>query len=235
MAKVPNAVEILPKIWTAWVGRTSVTDNRHTTDTQTTDGRAIASSEREREFTWVHVRYKPVRFLTGLLNSKNSLFETTCMWQNISVLTIYCTAKNRSAEYIFTTGRESSRGTVREMPDKSLRRRCKLEMRRTIKSYTYVRCNVSLNGHRLARWSTWLRRLFLLFLFLFRCPNHLCHRAVFTTLSRSSSLPWCSVVSPVKSPSPVRIPLVNIPRDHVVFFFYIVVFCIKALRLKSTR
>jgi len=157
--------------------------------------------------------------LTGLLNSKNSLFETTCMWQNISVLTIYCTAKNRSAEYIFTTGRESSRGTVREMPDKSLRRRCKLEMRRTIKSYTYVRCNVSLNGHRLARWSTWLRRLFLLFLFLFRCPNHLCHRAVFTTLSRSSSLPWCSVVSPVKSPSPVRIPLVNIPRDHVVFFF----------------
>jgi len=30
MAKVPNAVEILPKIWTAWVGRTNVTDRRQT-------------------------------------------------------------------------------------------------------------------------------------------------------------------------------------------------------------
>jgi len=30
MAKVPNAVEILPKIWTAWVGHTSVTDDRQT-------------------------------------------------------------------------------------------------------------------------------------------------------------------------------------------------------------
>jgi len=29
-AKVHNAVEILPKIWTAWVGRTSVTDDRQT-------------------------------------------------------------------------------------------------------------------------------------------------------------------------------------------------------------
>jgi len=28
MAKVPNAIEILPKIWTAWVGRSSVTDRR---------------------------------------------------------------------------------------------------------------------------------------------------------------------------------------------------------------
>ena len=46
MAKVPNAVEILRKIWTAWVWRTSVTDK------QTTDGRAIAYSEREREFTF---------------------------------------------------------------------------------------------------------------------------------------------------------------------------------------
>ena len=43
MAKVPNAVEILPKIWTAWVGRTNVTDDR-----RQTDGRAIAYSERER-------------------------------------------------------------------------------------------------------------------------------------------------------------------------------------------
>jgi len=38
MAKVPNAVEILPKIWTAWVGRTNVTDRRQT-DRRQTDGR----------------------------------------------------------------------------------------------------------------------------------------------------------------------------------------------------
>jgi len=28
MAKVPNAIEILPKIWTTWVRRTNVTDDR---------------------------------------------------------------------------------------------------------------------------------------------------------------------------------------------------------------
>jgi len=27
-----NAIEILPKIWTTWVGRTNVTDDRQTTD-----------------------------------------------------------------------------------------------------------------------------------------------------------------------------------------------------------
>ena len=42
MAKVPNAVEILPKIWTTWVGRTSVTDRQR----RQTDGRQ--HSERER-------------------------------------------------------------------------------------------------------------------------------------------------------------------------------------------
>ena len=49
MAKVPNVVEILPKISTAWVGRTNVTDDR-----QTTDGREIAYSERERELTFAN-------------------------------------------------------------------------------------------------------------------------------------------------------------------------------------
>jgi len=47
MAKVPNAVEILRKIWTARVGHTNVTDDRNMTD-----GRATAYSEREREFTF---------------------------------------------------------------------------------------------------------------------------------------------------------------------------------------
>jgi len=43
MANVPNAVEKLPKITTASVGCTNVTDDR-----QTTGGRATAYSERER-------------------------------------------------------------------------------------------------------------------------------------------------------------------------------------------
>jgi len=47
MAKVHNAVEILPKIWTAWVGHTNVTDDR-----QTIDGRATANSERKHKFTF---------------------------------------------------------------------------------------------------------------------------------------------------------------------------------------
>jgi len=37
MAKVLNAEEILPKIWTAWVGRTNVTDRRQTDDRRTGD------------------------------------------------------------------------------------------------------------------------------------------------------------------------------------------------------
>ena len=52
MANVPNAVEILPKITTAWVGCTSVTDR------QMTDGRATSYSEREREFTFANEKWK---------------------------------------------------------------------------------------------------------------------------------------------------------------------------------
>jgi len=47
MAKVPNAVEILQKILTIWVGCTSVTDDR------LTDRRATAYSEYECEFMFV--------------------------------------------------------------------------------------------------------------------------------------------------------------------------------------
>jgi len=53
MAKVPNGVETLPKISTDWVRRTNVTyrqTGRHVR--QTTDGRATAYREREREFTF---------------------------------------------------------------------------------------------------------------------------------------------------------------------------------------
>ena len=49
MAKVPNAVETLAKISTGWVGCTNVTDR------QTTDGRATAYSERERQFTLLKI------------------------------------------------------------------------------------------------------------------------------------------------------------------------------------
>jgi len=63
MAKVPNAVEILPKISTAWVGCTNVTDDR-----QTTDGRAIAYSERER--VWESKKYRVKRLIKKFPNKK---------------------------------------------------------------------------------------------------------------------------------------------------------------------
>ena len=58
---VSNAVEILPKISTASVGRTSVTDDR-----RQTDGRAIglAYSEREREYTRSLKTHVKIRFFT---------------------------------------------------------------------------------------------------------------------------------------------------------------------------
>jgi len=46
MAAVPKGEEKLPKMSTGYVGCTNITYNR-----QTTDGRAIAYSEHEREFT----------------------------------------------------------------------------------------------------------------------------------------------------------------------------------------
>jgi len=77
MARVPNAVETLPKIWTAWVGCTSVADDRQT-DRQT-DGRATAYSEREREFTFakncasVHAQHTTVL----LFETQKLIYTTT--------------------------------------------------------------------------------------------------------------------------------------------------------------
>jgi len=51
MAKVPNGEAKLPKISTAEVGCTNITDDGQT-DRQTTDGTAIAYSERELTFTF---------------------------------------------------------------------------------------------------------------------------------------------------------------------------------------
>ena len=62
MAKVPNVIEILPKIWTIWVRRTNVTDR------QMTDGRAIAYSEREHESTFTknyHACAKALFFISN--------------------------------------------------------------------------------------------------------------------------------------------------------------------------
>jgi len=51
MAKVPNAIEILPKISTAWVGRTSVTDRRQTDDRRTGDSKTESSVYRNVNLT----------------------------------------------------------------------------------------------------------------------------------------------------------------------------------------
>jgi len=53
MAKVPNAVETLPKVLTGWVGCTNVTDDRQTTDWRAT---AYRPSERELAFTFARNR-----------------------------------------------------------------------------------------------------------------------------------------------------------------------------------
>jgi len=50
MAKVPNGEAKLPKISTAEVGCTNVTDDDRQTDKQMTEGTAMAYSELEREF-----------------------------------------------------------------------------------------------------------------------------------------------------------------------------------------
>ena len=55
MAKVPNGVEILPKISIASVGRTNVTVQ--TTDRRQTDRRIYDDSEREHEFTFAKIGF----------------------------------------------------------------------------------------------------------------------------------------------------------------------------------
>ena len=88
MAKVPNAIEILRKISTTWVGRTSVTDRQ-------TDGRAIAYSERELTFTFAKNEYKALGYCkhvvqrpdrrAAVLNVNTSLVATEAwhcsIWQ----------------------------------------------------------------------------------------------------------------------------------------------------------
>ena len=89
MAKVPHGIEILPKISTAWVGCTNVTERQ--TDDRRTDGR------------W-HVRQK---WNPKTTHTKKSLFQdsvgSACFW-NMSMLSRICymstthTASHRFAE-----------------------------------------------------------------------------------------------------------------------------------------
>jgi len=75
MVKVPNGVELLetlPKISTGRVRRMSATDR------QTTDGRATAYSEREREFTFAKTeilrRNSPVmKYVESILRPEESM------------------------------------------------------------------------------------------------------------------------------------------------------------------
>jgi len=90
MTKVPHAVEILPKISTAWVGCMSVTDRRQR-DTQThrrqTDGRATAYSEREREFTfaknWVYNYFSDHRLFDDITSCHSIPFK---IWFDFEIL-----------------------------------------------------------------------------------------------------------------------------------------------------
>jgi len=75
MAKVPNVVETLPKISTAW-GRTSVTDRRQT------DEWAIAYSEREREFMFAK-------------NTCSNFVTPINRWYSTSRHIVYCFCRSR--------------------------------------------------------------------------------------------------------------------------------------------
>jgi len=89
ITKVPSAVEILPEIWTAWVGCTSITDR------QADDGRPIAYSEREREFTFANYKVCSVQYCAQQLctvqrthtNGPNSSLEWVLShWAHFTVL-----------------------------------------------------------------------------------------------------------------------------------------------------
>jgi len=82
MAKVLNSIEILPKISIAWVGRTNVTDRRQP------DGRTIAYSEREREFTFAKNELSRLR-----LSKVRALQTDRLDWTHLWVVMIRYTRK----------------------------------------------------------------------------------------------------------------------------------------------
>jgi len=86
---VPNAVEILPKIWTAWVGRSGArtlqtTDDRQTTDRQT-DGRQHIANVKNVE----RVKHSPHQVTLCLIQIHYSISRVISSLMNIEV---FCTA-----------------------------------------------------------------------------------------------------------------------------------------------
>jgi len=68
MAKVPNAVEISPKVTTACVACKNVTDRQ-----TTADGRATAYSEREREITFAQTTRSDSSVIPFLVTTPQTL------------------------------------------------------------------------------------------------------------------------------------------------------------------
>ena len=93
MAKVPNAVEILWKISTAWVGCTSVTDRRQTER----DGRAIAYSERERERSIKMETRHPVEGYFG--NECSSIYNCWGVLQSLKFFAKFLRFFGKTAPY----------------------------------------------------------------------------------------------------------------------------------------
>jgi len=80
MAKVPNAVEILRKIWTAWVGRTSVTDDRQT------DGRQQIAN--------VNVSSRSLKAVSGEVLPQSIAFRVVSIyWQGVALFPWYLNAE----------------------------------------------------------------------------------------------------------------------------------------------
>ena len=93
MAKVPYAIEILPKISTAWVGRTNVTDDRQT------DGRAIAYSELEREFTFAKKHMQNFPYMVRPVFSWITTYKTTSI--SLMYLVIVSNIWHWKATFVF--------------------------------------------------------------------------------------------------------------------------------------
>ena len=117
MAKVPNAVEILPNIWTAWVGSTNVTDDRQT------DGRATANSEREREFTFAKNGRNWTRLFVSVWNLISGVCRRQCNGRRaIDSLVADVVAGSTIIRFMTKTDGSSGSGARRRPTDVTPRR-----------------------------------------------------------------------------------------------------------------
>jgi len=90
MAKVSNAVELLRKIWTAWVGCTSVTDRRQT-DRRQTDGRQHIANVNSRSRSLNLHQNNRIGYSNAILflNDNCLKYITVSLWNQI--LDLPCT------------------------------------------------------------------------------------------------------------------------------------------------